>query len=158
MRFFTYTIEIARAPERVWAYMMNFDNAPRWRSLVRRIDVLTPAPVGVGSQLKVTFDARGTVRALTTEVWAFDHARRFGLRNTEQGITGTFLYVLEPAGAGTRVTFSCDVRPHGLRWLLMPFLIRGNRQRYSEQLPRLKAEVERDTMNGWNTSASARPA
>jgi len=158
MRFFTYTIHIARRPERVWAYMMDFDKAPRWRSLVRRIEVATPGPMAVGSQLRITFDVRGETRTLVSEVWACEPVKQWGLRNTEHNLTGTFLYRLEPDDGGTRVTFTCDVRPHGWMWLTLPLLIPGNRRRYSEQLPRLKAEVERDTMDGWNSSASAQPA
>ena len=46
--------------------------------------------------------------------------------------------------AGTTVTFTCDVRPHGWMWLLLPWLLKGNRLRYVEQLPRLKQEVEKE--------------
>ena len=59
MRSFTYTIHIDRSPEKVWAYMMDLDKAPRWRNLVRNVEVATPGPVGVGSQLKITFDLQG---------------------------------------------------------------------------------------------------
>ena len=41
MRSFSYTIHIERRPEAVWDYMMDFSKAPRWRNLVRKIDVLT---------------------------------------------------------------------------------------------------------------------
>jgi len=158
MRSFTYTTHIDRAPERVWAYMMDFDKAPRWRNLVRAIEVVSPGPLAAGSQLKVTFDVRGQVRVLISDVWAFEPERHYGVRNTEQGLTGSFEYRLAPEQGGTRVTFSCDIKPHGLMWLLLPLIIPGTRHRYSEQLPRLKAELERDTIPGWNTSDSARPA
>jgi hypothetical protein len=29
-------------------------------------------------------------------------------------------------------------------WLLLPWLLKGNRLRYTEQLPRLKQEMERE--------------
>jgi hypothetical protein len=128
----------------VWAYMMDFDKAPRWRNLVRAIEVVTPGPLAAGSQLRVTIDARGETRSLVSDVWAFEPARHYGVRNTEQGLTGTFQYRLAPENGGTRVVFTCDITPHGLMWLLLPLLIPGNRRRYSEQLPRLKAELERD--------------
>jgi hypothetical protein len=113
MRSYTYTIQIDRSPEHVWAYMMDFSKAPRWRNLVREIEVLTPAP------------------------------RRFGVRNTEQNVTGVFEYTLTPQGPGTIVTFTCDIKPHGWMWLLLPLMLRSNRARYQEQLPRLKHEVEK---------------
>lgn len=143
MRSFTFTTHIDRSPEQVWAYMMDFSKAPRWRNLVRHIEVLTPGPVRVGTELKVTFDVMGKTRQAVSEVWALEPARRYGVRNTEQNVSGVFEYTLVPDATGTTVTFTCDVRPHGWMWLLLPFLMRGNRMRYTLQLPALKQEVER---------------
>ena len=143
MRAFTNTILIDRAPDTVWAYMMDFSQASRWRNLVRSVKVLTPGPLRVGSELNVTFDTMGKVRDVVSEVWAFDPPRRFGVRNTESNITGVFEYTLEPEGSGTKVTFTCDVQPCGTMWLALPFLLRGNRARYTEQLPNLKKELEK---------------
>ena len=145
MRSFTYTIHIDRSPEKVWAYMMDFSQAPRWRNLVREIEVLTPGPLRVGSELKITFDLQGRQKQALSEVWAFEPARRFAIRNTEQNVTGVFEYRLEPDGRGTRISFSCSIQPRGYMWLLLPWLLKGNRMRYTEQLPNLKQEVERET-------------
>ncbi|HYT77485.1 MAG TPA: SRPBCC family protein [Vicinamibacterales bacterium] len=145
MRSFTYSIHIDRDPQAVWAYMMDFSQAPRWRNLVRRIDVLTPGPLRVGSELRITVDVQGRQKQATSEIWAFEPARRFGMRNTEQNVTGVFGYTLEPDGSGTKMTFTCDIHPHGLMWLLLPLLLRGNRARYTQQLPNLKHELERES-------------
>ena len=145
MRSFTYTIHIDRSPEKVWAYMMDLSKAPRWRNLVRHIEVVTPGPLRAGSQLKITFDVQGRQKMVMSEVWALEPARRFGVRNTEQNVTGVFEYHLEPDGRGTRVSFSCSVQPRGYMWLLLPWLLKINRIRYTEQLPRLKQEVERES-------------
>jgi uncharacterized protein YndB with AHSA1/START domain len=142
MRSFAYTIHIERSPEQVWDYMMDFSKAPRWRNLVRQIDVLTPGPLRVGSELLVTFDVMGKVKRTVSEVWALEPARRWGVRNAEQNVTGVFEYALAPELTGTRVTFTCDVQPHGLMWLLLPWLLKSNRARYTQQLPNLKKEVE----------------
>jgi len=143
MRSYTYKIHIDRSPEQVWAYMMDFSKASRWRNLVREVEVLTPGPLRVGSELKITFDVQGKVRKAISEVWALEPARRFGVRNTEQNVTGNFEYTLVPDATGVTVTFTCDIQPHGWMWLLMPWLLKGNRTRYREQLPRLKDEVEK---------------
>ena len=143
MRSFTYTIHIDRSPDTVWAYMMDFGNAPRWRNLVRDIEVLTPGPLRTGSELKVTFDVMGRQKTATSEVCVLEPARRFGVRNTEQNVTGVFEYRLEPEAGGTRVSFSCEIQPRGFMWLLLPWLLKGNRVRYTQQLPNLKQEVEK---------------
>src|SRR5262245_59538680 len=142
MRSFIYTTYIERSPEQVWDYMMDFSQASRWRNLVRQIDVLTPGPLRVGSEMLVTFDVMGKVKRIVSEVWALEPARRWGVRNIEQNVTAVFEYILEPELTGTRDTFTCDVRPNGVMWLMLPWLLKINRARYTQQLPNLKQEVE----------------
>lgn len=142
MRSFTYTTRIARSPAHVWAYMMDFSKAPRWRDLVRELRILTDGPVRVGTELQVVFDVPDRLQTARYEVCAFETARRFGVRHTDQNVTTIFEYTLVPEGSGTLVTFTCDLHPHGVMWLLVPLMIRGNRARYAHQLSRLKQEVE----------------
>jgi len=142
MRSFTYTEHIERTPEQVFAFMMDFRNAPRWRSLVRRIDVVGGGPVHQGSEVLLTIDVMGKTRQVVSEIWSYDPPRRLGFRNTASKITGQFEYVLSAESPGTRVTMTCDIRPHGLMWLLMPGIRRSHRVRYSDQLSRLKAAIE----------------
>ena len=138
MRTFTYTEHIDRSPDAVFAFIMDFSKASRWRNLVRSIEVVGGGPPREGSQLAVTFDTGGHSRTVVSTIWAYDPPRRLGQRNTEGGITGTFEYRLAPDAAGTTVTFSADVRPHGLMWLVFPLLLRGHRARYRDQLANLK--------------------
>ena len=58
-------------------------------------------------------------------------------------------------GAGTRVRFTCDILPHGVMWLVLPFLIRGNRMRYRDQLASLKRAIE-EAPPGLNQSTQLR--
>jgi hypothetical protein len=39
------------------------------------------------------------------------------------------------------VTFTADVRPHGVMWLVFPLLIRHHRARYRDQLVNLKLAI-----------------
>ena len=142
MRSFTYSAIIDRTPAAVFDFMMDFSRASRWRNLVRKIEVLTPGPVRAGSELLVTFDAMGKIVTARSDVWGFEQDRRLGVRNTANNVTGVFEYTLEPHGDRTLVRFTCDIHPHGLMWLALPFLFRGNRMRYRDQLPNLKRAIE----------------
>jgi Polyketide cyclase / dehydrase and lipid transport len=142
MRSFRYTEHLDRPREEVFAYMMDFSTAPRWRSLVRRMEVADGGPVREGANLLVTLDVRGKSLQLESELWRYDPPHRFGQRNTRQGVTGIFEYILEPDGAGTTVIYTCDIRPHGLMWLTLPLLLRSNRSRYRDQLATLKRAIE----------------
>ena len=145
MRSFTFTREIARPPADIFAFITDFSNAPRWRNLVRRMEVIGNGPVRQGTQVAVTLDAMGKELQVVSEVCAFDPPRRIGQRNVANGVAGTFEYVLEPTARGTKVTFTCDVRPYGWMWLLLPLLIRSNRARYRDQLSTLERALEKPT-------------
>jgi len=142
MRAFNYTMHIDTSPAAVFEFMMDFSKSSRWRNLVRRVDVVTPGPLRVGSQLLITMDLRGKVKQFSSEVWAYDPPRRYGVRNTANNVTGVFEYVLEPQNGGTLVRFICDVRPHGWMWLALPLLIAESRVRYRDQLKNLKTAIE----------------
>jgi len=142
MRSFTYSAHIDRTPEELFAFMLDFSKAPRWRSLVRTIELVGGGPVQRGSKVLVTMDVAGRERSATSEIWSYDPPRRLGFRNTASNITGQFEYDLRPEQGGTRITFTCDIKPHGIMWLLLPFILRGHRARYVDQLDRLKHAAE----------------
>jgi carbon monoxide dehydrogenase subunit G len=144
MRSFKYSIHIERTPAQVWAFMMDFSNASRWRQHVREIRIMTDGPLRVGTELQITFELPGRVHTARCEVWAFETARRFGLRGTTKKATGTYEYLLAPDRGGTTITFTGHLRPNGVMWLLAPLMIRANRARFAHQLPNLKREIERD--------------
>lgn len=148
MRSFRYSQHFDRSAEEIFAFMMDFRTASRWRNMVRRMEVVGGGPVREGSKISLTMDAMGKVVQLQGEVWRYEPPHRFGMRNTRQGITGVFEYVLEPDGAGTKVTFTCDIRPHGLMWLTLPLLLPGNRQRYRGQLAALKRAMDQQQAQG----------
>jgi hypothetical protein len=142
MRSFRFSQQIDRTAEEIFAFMMDFRTAPRWRNMVRRMEVAGPGPVREGSIILLTMDVMGKTVELDAEVWRYEPPYRFGMRNTRQGITGIFEYVLQPDASGTTVTFTCDIRPHGLMWLTLPLLLPGNRNRYRGQLAALKRAIE----------------
>lgn len=143
MRSFTYREHVNRTPEQLFAFMTDFSKAPTWRSLVRHIEVVGGGPLRRGGKVLLTLEAMGKVRQMTSDVWSYDPPKRIGFANTESNVTGVFEYVLEPASGGTEVTFTCDIKPHGFMWLLLPLLLRSNRARYIDQLQRLKRAAER---------------
>jgi uncharacterized protein YndB with AHSA1/START domain len=142
MRAFRYTQHIERPREQVFDFMMDFSTAPRWRNMVRRMDVVSGGPVRVGAQILVTMDVMGKTMQLESEVWRYEPPHRVGQRNTRFGVTGVFEYALEPDESGTTVIYTCDIRPHGLMWLSLPWLLRSSRYRFRDQLATLKRAIE----------------
>jgi len=142
MRSFTYTREIARPTEEIFAFITDVSNAPRWRNLVRRMEVVGGGPLRQGAQVAVTLDVAGREQQTLSEVCAFEPPRRIAQRNVASGVAASFEYLLEPTPRGTRITFTCDVRPSGWMWLLLPLMIRTNRARFRNQLSTLERAME----------------
>jgi hypothetical protein len=142
MRAFRYTQHIGRSPEEIFAFMMDFRTAPRWRNMVRRMEVVGDEPLGQGSRVVLTMDVQGETLQLDSEVWVYEPPHRYGHRNTYGGVTGVFEYVLEADESGTTVAFSGDLHPHGWMWLGFPFVACDVRVRYRDQLLALKRAIE----------------
>jgi hypothetical protein len=142
MRSFRYRQHIDRPAHEVFAFMTDLSQAPRWRNLVRSMEVVGGGPLRPGAQLLVTFDIAGATRQVTSELWVYEPPSRFGQRNTASGFTGTFEYTIAADPTGATVTFTCDIRPHGWRWLVLPLVLRSNRGRYRDQLASLRRAIE----------------
>lgn len=145
MRSFRFSQHIDRPRDEIFAFMMDLRTASRWRNMVRRMEVVGGGPLQQGSKILMTMDVMGHVVQLEAEVWRYEPPHRFGMRNTRQGVTGVFEYVLEPDASGTTVAFTCDIHPHGLMWLTLPLLIPGNRNRYRDQLAALKRAMDQQS-------------
>jgi hypothetical protein len=142
MRAFRYDQHIERPQEEVFAFITNLSTASRWRNMVRRMEVVGGGPVQQGSKLLMTMDVMGKTLQLESEVWCYEPPHRVGQRNTRSGVTGVFEYILEPDTSGTTVIYTGDIRPHGLMWLTLPWLLRSERNRFREQLIALKRAIE----------------
>jgi len=145
MHVLRYSEHIERPREEVFAYMTDLRTAPRWRNMVRKIEVIGGGPVQQGSKLLFTLDVMGQTRQGEVEVWLYDPPHRLGQRNTANGISGVFEYILEPDATGTTVTLTQDIRPHGLMWLALPLLLLGERRRLRGTLPNLKRAIEQES-------------
>jgi hypothetical protein len=142
MRAFRYSQHIERPRDEVFGFMMDFRTAPRWRNMVRRIEVIGGGPVQQGSRLLFTMDVMGRTLQAEVELWLYEPPHRFGQRNTRQGVSGVFEYILEPDGSGTTVVLTGDIHPHGSMWLALPWLLRSIRDRFHDQLATLKRAIE----------------
>jgi uncharacterized protein YndB with AHSA1/START domain len=92
---------IPAAPESVWATLTTPAEFPRWRSDVKRVEVLPATPFGP------SWREHGSSGAITYVVEAYEPPRRLVGRIADQGLPfgGSWEYRIEPEGAGeSRVT------------------------------------------------------
>lgn len=142
MRAFRYKERFEQSREEIFAFMMDLSTAPRWRSLVRHIEVEGGGPVRQGAILNLTLDVNGKTMYVPSEVWMLDPPHRYGHQNITNGVKGIFEYCLEADAQGTTVYFNCDVRPYGWMWLFLPLILRTMTSRYRRQLATLKQAME----------------
>jgi uncharacterized protein YndB with AHSA1/START domain len=143
MRLFQHTIWIARRPEDVFDFFVDFSQASRWRQYVRSMERIDEGPVREGSRLHVTMDAMGEPYTFDLEVLACERPTRWRHRTHETDFNGFVQYLFEPEQDGTRVTMTMEVTPRGLYgWLALPLMLIRRERPYAEQLPHLKRALE----------------
>jgi hypothetical protein len=143
MRLAQHTIWIARTPEEVFDFFIDFSQASRWRQYVRTMELTGAPPVRAGSLVKVTMDLSGGAYVFDLEVLACQRPSLWRHRTHESDFSGFIEYRFEPDHAGTRVTMTMNATPRGFYgWLAAPLMLLRRNQMYAEQLPRLKRALE----------------
>jgi uncharacterized protein YndB with AHSA1/START domain len=143
MRIASHTTWIARRPEEVFDFFVDFAQAPRWRSYVTSMRRLDDGPIGPGSRVAVAMDVMGSRYEFELHVLVCERPSLWRHRTTEQHYRGHIEYRFEPENGGTRVTLTIVARPRGLYgWLGMPLMLLQRNRPYAEQLPKLKQALE----------------
>jgi carbon monoxide dehydrogenase subunit G len=132
------TIEIARPPDDVFAFLAELDNLPRWQPSVVRTD----GGLGPGEAFSETRAFMGKRIESRLEVVVYEPGRELTLRVVEGPVPLTVRHVLEPAGEGTRLTLAGEGEPGGLFRLAAPLAERAAKRQAGEDLRRLKALLE----------------
>jgi hypothetical protein len=110
----SHSLEIARAPADVFAYVTDPAKLGSWQD-AEDVVQLTPGPVGPGTRFREVHKVIGRRRVEVTEVMVFEPGRRFDIRVVE-GPPVDGRWDFEPAEAGTRLTMTPTVRlPRPLR-------------------------------------------
>ena len=142
MRAFRFQQRFEQSREEIFAFMTDLSRAPRWRSLVRHIEVEGGGRVRQGSVLLLTLDVGGKTMQVPSEVVVYEPPQRYVHRNITNGVEMIFEYCLETDGNGSIVRLNGDLRPYGLMWLFLPFIWSTFSSRYRGQLAALKRAME----------------
>lgn len=110
------TVDIAAAPDEVWAVIADIGSQPEWMHDLKRVRILTESPIGVGTR------ALGTVRILgisvedPIEITVFEPPSRYAIDH--RGLfVGTGTIELTPTPAGTHVRWTEVLVPPVLPYL-----------------------------------------
>jgi len=127
------TIEIARTPEDVFAYLTDVANLPKWQSGVR-------AAVQSGDRIDETRSFLGREIHTTLEILESEPPRVFALKALDGPVRFTVTHELEPAGSGTRLTV---VAEGDLPGFASGIVAQQAKRQFRKDFARLKEILER---------------
>ena len=140
----THTIEIARSPEDVFAYIDQLDRHGEWQSQIISSKLETDGPTRVGSKATDKRKVPGATQDVTYEITEHDPPRRAAFNGLNGPVRPVGSITIEPAGEGrSRLTLELDLRGHGLIGPLVAILARSQaRKQVPADQQRLKDRLE----------------
>ena len=115
-------IETTLAPEPAFAFVADFANSMHWDPGVASSERIDPGPVGVGARYRLGVRLAGRVAPVEYRITVFEPARRVVLVGEGSGVSAVDEIRFEPAGTGTRIDYTADIRLGGLLRLVQPLL------------------------------------
>lgn len=140
----THSIEIARPPEAVFAYVNQLDRHGEWQDDIVSSKLDTPGPVGVGSRATDTRKTPVGNQTVTYEITEHDPPRRAAFRGVSGPVRPVGSVTIEPVGEGrSRLTLELDLQGHGLLGMVVGPLARSQaRKQVPQDHQRLKERLE----------------
>jgi uncharacterized protein YndB with AHSA1/START domain len=141
------SIEIARRPEDVFAYVIDPARLPEWQATVLRAES-SDAPVRVGTRARVTRRIGPREITSTAEIAELTPPMSWTVRGVDGAVRGDVKGTIDPLNDGTRsrVTIELEIYGHGMGKLLFPlflFIRRKAEQEMPTNVQRLKERLER---------------
>jgi carbon monoxide dehydrogenase subunit G len=142
MTTITQSVTVNRPVAEVWDFISNFENTTRWSRGVLEARQTSAGALGVGSTLQTVVKAFGRRRTADYLVTEYEPNRAFAFEVTSGPMTSRARYLVEPAGAGTRLTVSGEADAAGSYRLLAPILVRILKRHSQDDLANVKRILE----------------
>ncbi|GAA2518597.1 SRPBCC family protein [Streptomyces gobitricini] len=140
------SVEISRRPEDVFSYMADPSHLSEWQESAVSATAVGDAPVGVGSQVRVTRQLGRRRMPMTMEMREYDPPRSFRMDGIDGPVRGHMHGTVEPIGDGerSRVTLDLDFESHGIGKMLVPLVARPQAKK---EMPRNERHLK-DILEG----------
>ncbi len=115
-------IETALPPEAAFAFVADFANSMDWDPGVATSERVDDGPARVGSRYRLGVRLAGRVAPMEYRITVFEPCRRVVLVGAGSGVSAVDEIRFAPAGGGTRIDYTADIRLGGLLRLAQPFL------------------------------------
>jgi uncharacterized protein YndB with AHSA1/START domain len=101
--------EVPASPDRVFAFVADLENLPRWQTGIVSAQMTSQPPIRAGSSAHVVRELLGQRLAVDVTVTDFQPGQRLGLRSAASGIGIDAALELTPTGDGSQVRFSMEI-------------------------------------------------
>jgi hypothetical protein len=109
---FSNTVEIARSPAVVFAYLVDLEHIPEWNWAIVSTRKVSPGPAGVGARYEQRRSKpRPAIEML--EITELDSDRWIQIVGDLGPFKARLSYELSPVGDGTRLTNTVELEPRG---------------------------------------------
>ena len=142
-----HSIEIARRPEEVFAYIDDLERHGEWQAQITNTRVDTEGPTRVGTQVVERRRMGRREQEVAYEITEHEPPRVFAFRGTGGPIRVVGKGTVEPVGdgSGSRVTINLDFTGHGFGKLLVPLARSQARKQVPNDQQQLKQRLEGGT-------------
>lgn len=141
------SIEIARSPQEVFAYLDQLERHGEWQESIVTTTGVSAGAIGVGTRATDKRRVPGGMKIEATyEIVEYDPPRRMSFRviNGPVRPVGTVTVEALDGGSRSRVTIELDFRGHGIGKLLAPLARRQAVRQVPADQNRLKERLEAD--------------
>jgi carbon monoxide dehydrogenase subunit G len=136
------TIEVARTPEDVFAYLANVSNLPSWQSGVHSAQIEDAGPPRAGARIRESRHMLGRELNTMLEITAYDPPRLFVLKALNSPVPFTVRHELEPSEAGTTLTVTGEGDAALLPGFASGIMARRAEKQFRKDFERLKKRLE----------------
>ncbi|TMK66789.1 MAG: hypothetical protein E6G07_09475 [Actinobacteria bacterium] len=146
MATITKSVNINRPPDEVFAYLDDLNKHPEWQPQIESRRIVTEGPTRVGTEVDDTRVVGGGRKVpMRWKVTEHDPAGRRSAFETIESkmIKPSGVISVAQAGEGSEVTFEFTTNPFGFGWLMAPLINRDVAKTVTENLGRLKENLER---------------
>lgn len=137
---FGLTVEIARSPEDVFAYLTDVSNLPEWQSSARSAEADGEVRKGTRIRERRTFLGRDVKAEL--EVTAYDPPYRFDARSPRGPVSYEIRHGLEPSDGGTRLDVEVEVNVGAMMRIAAQGPLKMAEREFRSDFERLKNILE----------------
>jgi carbon monoxide dehydrogenase subunit G len=142
MRRLERSAEIASTPAKIYAFLADPTNLPRWQAGIVSAERTSPSPTRAGSTARVVRELMGQQIAADITVTEADEDRRLVLASKVSGIGVTAALELTPRDDGTLVAFSMEIRAESIFMAPVEGIVAGAaEQELDSSLERLQSAL-----------------